>query len=111
MQASEVMRPFYDFSAWPMANSQAQADLTIGTSNEITQMHRNSKELISDLLSGLVVEATGQLIFAETSNPSGPVQWLNHDIVARRLNASHPRSTSPAPSSAQGVESPHLEIA
>ncbi len=111
MQASEVMRPFYDFSAWPMANSQAQADLTIGTSNEITQMHRNSKELISDLLSGLVVEATGQLIFAETSNPSGPVQWLNHDIVARRLNASHPQSTSPAPSSAQGVESPHLEIA
>lgn len=111
MQASEVMRPFYDFSAWPMANSQAQADLTIGTSNEITQMHRNSKELISDLLSGLVVEATGQLIFAETSNPSGPVQWLNHYIVARRLNASHPRSTSPAPSSAQGVESPHLEIA
>lgn len=111
MQASEVMRPFYDFLAWPMANSQAQADLTIGTSNEITQMHRNSKELISDLLSGLVVEATGQLIFAETSNPSGPVQWLNHDIVARRLNASHPQSTSPAPLSAKGVESPHLEIA
>ncbi|WP_426130657.1 enoyl ACP reductase FabMG family protein [Pararhizobium sp. PWRC1-1] len=111
MQASEVMRPFYDFSAWPMANSQAQADLTIGTSNEITQMHRNSKEMISDLLSGLVVEATGQLIFGETSNPSGPVQWLNHDIVARRLNASHPQSKSPAPLSAQEVETSHLEMA
>ena len=92
MQASAVMKPFYDFSAWPMANSQAQADLTIGTSNEISQMHRDSKALISDLLSGLVVEATGQLIFGESSEPAGPVQWLNHDIVAKRLNATHAQS-------------------
>jgi hypothetical protein len=111
MQASEVMRPFYDFSAWPMANSQAQADLTIGTSNEITQMHRNSKVMISDLLSGLVVKATGQLIFGESSEPSGPVLWLNHDIVARRLNASHSRWKSPEPLIAQGMEFSHLEVA
>jgi hypothetical protein len=89
LQASEVMIPFYDFLAWPMPNSQAQSDLTIGTSQEITQMHRDGKVLISDHLSALVVEATGQLIFGESSSPSGPVQWLNHDIVARRLNASH----------------------
>jgi hypothetical protein len=111
MQASEVMRPFYDFSAWPMANSQAQADLTIGTSNEITQMHRNSKVMISDLLSGLVVKATGQLIFGESSEPSGPVLWLNHDIVARRLNASHPPSKSPAPAIVQGMEFSAPEMA
>lgn len=87
MQASDVMRPFYDFTAWPMPNSQDQADLTIGTSNEITQMHRDNKSMISDLLSSLVVEATGQLIFGNSSKPAGPVQWLNHDIVARQLNA------------------------
>ncbi|WP_454702870.1 enoyl ACP reductase FabMG family protein [Agrobacterium burrii] len=111
MQASEVMRPFYDFSAWPMANSQAQADLTIGTSNEITQMHRDRKLMISDLLSGLVVKATGQLIFGESSEPSGPVLWLNHDIVARRLNASHLQSKSPVPLIAQGMESSDVEVA
>lgn len=111
MQASEVMRPFYDFSAWPMANSQAQADLTIGTSNEISQMHRDSKVMISDLLSSLVVTATGQLIFGESSEPSGPVLWLNHDIVARRLNASHPHSKSSAPLIAPGVEPAQPEMA
>lgn len=94
MQANPVMRPFYDFSAWPMANSQEQADLTIGTSNEITQMHRDAKVMISDLLSALVVQATGQLIFGESSKPSGPVLWLNHDIVARRLNAVHNSTSS-----------------
>ncbi|MDI7863500.1 hypothetical protein MRS76_16210 [Rhizobiaceae bacterium n13] len=111
MQANEVMRPFYDFSAWPMANSQAQSDLTIGTSNEITQMHRDSKLMISDLLSALVVEATGQLIFGASSEPSGPIQWLNHDIVARRLNASHLQWKSPSPLIAQGAKNSHIEMA
>ncbi|PYE42894.1 hypothetical protein DFI02_10580 [Rhizobium sp. PP-F2F-G20b] len=89
LQASAVMVPFYDFNAWPMPNSQAQADLTIGTSNDITAMHRDGKALISDLLSTLVVEATGRLIFAATSAPSGPVRWIHHDLVARCLNAAH----------------------
>jgi len=86
MQTSDVMRPFYDFSSWPMPNSQGQSDITIGTSNEITSMHKDGKVLISDHLSRLVVEATGQLIFRSSSAPSGPVLWLNHDIVARTLN-------------------------
>ncbi|KQQ55245.1 hypothetical protein ASF69_19250 [Rhizobium sp. Leaf311] len=89
LQASDVMVPFYDFSAWPMPNSQAQADLTIGTSNEITAMHRDNKTMISDHLSALVVEATGRLIFGASSNPQAPVQWLNHDVVARCLNSAH----------------------
>lgn len=111
MQANEVMRPFYDFSAWPMANSQAQSDLTIGTSNEITQMHRDSKVMISDHLSALVVEATGQLIFGASSEPSGPVQWLNHDIVARRLNASHLQWEPSGPSNAQEAKDTQVEMA
>lgn len=86
-QLSKVMEPFYDFSAWPMPNSPSQSDLTIGTSVEIGQMHRDQKMLISDLLSSLVVEATGKLIFGETSAPAGPVLWLNHDIVAQQINA------------------------
>ena len=111
MQASEVMHPFYDFSAWPMPNSQAQADLTIGTSNEITRMHRDGKAMISDLLSGLVVKATGQLIFGESSDPSGPVLWLNHDIVARRLNVSHAHSESSKPVTADGSDTSFLAVA
>lgn len=90
--AHDVMQPFLDFSAWPMPNSLAQADLTIGTSNDITAMHGDAKALISDRLSQIVVESTGRLIFAESAAPSGPVLWLNHDIVARELNAFHGRN-------------------
>lgn len=86
-QVSAVMEPFYDFNKWPMPNSQGQSDITIGTSTEIAQMHKDAKALISDYLSVLVVEATGALIFGEMANPSAPVLWLNHDVVARQINS------------------------
>ncbi|TAH46448.1 MAG: hypothetical protein EYC67_08830, partial [Betaproteobacteria bacterium] len=88
-QGSEVMQTFRDFAAWPMPNSAAQADLQIATSDAIVGMHRERGALITDLLSGLVVEATGALMFHESSAPAGPVLWLNHDIVARQLNQRH----------------------
>ena len=86
---SAVMQAYRDFAAWPMPNSPAQADLQIATSEEIVQLHKDRGALITDLLSGLVVEATGALIFRESAAPAGPVLWLNHDIVARQLNALH----------------------
>jgi hypothetical protein len=89
-QTSEVMLPFRNFDAWPMPNSQAQADLTIGTSDEVQKMHKDSKGLITDVLSALVIEATGPLMFGESSQPTAPVLWLNHDIIARQLNLLHP---------------------
>ena len=87
--ASEVMRGFRDFAAWPMPNSPALAELMIGTSDEIVRMHKDSKALVTDLLSSLVLEATGPLMFNASSQPLGPVLWLNHDIIARQLNQLH----------------------
>jgi hypothetical protein len=88
-QTSEVMLPFRNFAAWPMPNSQSQADFTIGTSDEVQKLHKDSKVLITDLLSALVIDATGPLMFRESSAPSAPVLWLNHDIIARQLNLLH----------------------
>ena len=86
-QSHPAMQPYYDFEAWPLPNSAEQAEQTVGTSAEVVKMHENPKAMVSDLLSQHVVSATGKLIFAEASNPSAPVLWLNHDIVARRLIA------------------------
>ena len=87
--ASSVMKRFRNFEAWPMDNSAELADLMIGTSDEITQMHKDRKALVTDILSALVLEGTGPLMFRETSNPAGPVLWLNHDIIAKQLNLMH----------------------
>ncbi len=87
--ATGVMQSFRDFSAWPMDNSAELADLMIGTSEEITQMHKDRKVLVTDILSALVLEGTGPLIFIEASHPLAPVLWLNHDIIAKQLNRIH----------------------
>jgi hypothetical protein len=83
------MQGFRDFAAWPMPNSLALADLMIPTSNAIVKMHKDRNALITDLLSRLVIEASGPLIFLDSSDPAGPVLWLNHDIIARQLNHLH----------------------
>jgi hypothetical protein len=87
--ASSVMKGFRNFAAWPMANSVELADVMIGTSDEITKMHKSRDALVTDVLSSLVLEGTGPLMFHESSNPAGPVLWLNHDIIAKQLNRMH----------------------
>jgi hypothetical protein len=86
---SSVMRGFRNFAAWPMPNSAELADVMIGTSEEITKMHKSRDALVTDILSALVLEGTGPLMFHETSNPAGPVLWLNHDVIAKQLNQIH----------------------
>jgi hypothetical protein len=86
---SATMKTFRNFEAWPMDNNAELADLMISTSDDITQMHIDRKSLITDLLSALVLEGTGPLMFHEASRPAAPVLWLNHDIIAKQLALIH----------------------
>lgn len=81
---------FRNFEAWPMDNTPELADVMIGTSEDITKLHKDRKELITDHLSSLVLEGAGPLMFHGAAEKIGPVLWLNHDIIARQLNALHP---------------------
>ena len=72
-----------------MDNTPELADVMIGTSDDITKLHKDRKELITDHLSSLVLEGTGPLMFHAMSEPLAPVVWLNHDIIARQLNSVH----------------------
>jgi hypothetical protein len=82
-----AVRHFRNFEAWPMDNTAELAELMVGTSEEITDLHKDRKALISDRLSALVLEGTGPIMFRETSAPGAPVLWLNHDVVAKQLVA------------------------
>lgn len=86
---SDVMARFRDFAAWPMANSEELAEMMIGTSEEITKMHQSRDALVTGVLSSMVLEGTGPLMFHESSNPAAPVLWLNHDLIAKQLNLLH----------------------
>jgi hypothetical protein len=80
---------FRNFGAWPMDNTPELAEVMIGTSEEITALHKDRKALITDHLSALVLEGAGPLMFHGACEKIDPVLWLNHDIIARQLNALH----------------------
>lgn len=80
-----AVRHFRNFEAWPMDNTAESAELMVGTSEEITDLHEDRRALISDRLSTLVLEGTGPIMFREASAPDAPVLWLNHDLVAKQL--------------------------
>ena len=86
---NDVIAAFRNFEAWPMDNNEQLAEVMVGTSVEITSLHKDKKALITEHLSGLVLEGSGPLMFHEMSDPSAPVLWLNHDIIAQQLNLMH----------------------
>lgn len=85
-----VSASFRNVDAWPMDNTPALAEVMIGTSDEMTKLHKDRKALITDHLSALVLEGAGPLMFHGAAEKIAPVVWLNHDIIARQLNALHP---------------------
>jgi hypothetical protein len=87
--ADPAIARYRNFAAWPMDNSAELAEVMVGTSEEIVELHKDRKALISDHLSALVLEGTGPLMFHEAAAPHGPVLWLNHDIIARQLARLH----------------------
>ena len=87
--AHSTIAAFRNFEAWPMDNNAELAEVMVGTSEEITSLHKDRKALITDHLSALVLEGTGPLIFHEASAPHGPVLWLSHDVIAKQLVKMH----------------------
>jgi hypothetical protein len=87
--ANGTITQFRNYEAWPLDNTEELAEVMVGTSEEITALHKDRKALVTDHLSALVLEGTGPLMFREMSAPSAPVLWLNHDIIARQLNLMH----------------------
>ena len=78
------MQEKFSFENWPTENSPVFSEKIISTSEKITSLHRDRKDLISDHLSSLVVEfSTGSLIFQYASSPKEAVIWLGHDILVQ----------------------------
>ena len=42
-----------------------------------------------------MLEGAGPLMFHGTAEKIAPVLWLNHDIIAKQLNALHPEAGTP----------------
>lgn len=76
---------FSQFDKWPQHNAQEQMEYMLDSSEHLIQMHKDPKQLMTLPLSEEVFKSTGRLMFHESWNLQAPVQWLNHDIVAKQM--------------------------
>ncbi len=82
-----LMVEYRDFAGWPQHNGKEQMAFMLERSQELMAMSADQKRVVCAELSRLVFQGVGRLMFDDSWAPQGPVLWLNHDIIARRLVA------------------------
>lgn len=76
------------FEKWPQHTSREQLETMLKVSEDLQALHKDSKQLITAILSEAVFEACGRLMLHDSWSASHPVEWINHDGVARTLATS-----------------------
>jgi hypothetical protein len=82
---SPARAAFRDRSAWPQHTTREQLEEMLAASADLLAMSADAKNPVVAELSRHVFRAVGRLMYDESWNPSAPVGWLNHDVVAKRL--------------------------
>jgi hypothetical protein len=78
------LQPFRALEAWPQHSSRAEMELMLAASEEVLAMSADAKNAVAAELSRVVFGAVGRLMLHEAWEPTSPVRWLNHDVIARR---------------------------
>lgn len=76
------------FPEWPQHTTATQLETMLKASDELVALHKDSKQLITAVLSEAVFEACGQLMLHDSWTAAEPVRWIGHDAIVRTLGAS-----------------------
>lgn len=84
--SSPALAGMRDPAGWPQPSTAEQMEVMLAASAELFAMSADVRSPIVAELSRSVFDAVGQLMFDSSWQPPGPVQWLNHDVVAERIS-------------------------
>lgn len=82
-QSDIIQNKWSDYAGWPQHNGPEQMARMQEASKTILEMHKSDRELLTATLSEVVFKACGRAMITEGANPSGPVSWIGHDLVAK----------------------------
>jgi hypothetical protein len=88
--SSPVVAPFRAFGDWPQHTTPEQVEAMIAASDALLELSADPKNPVPAELSRAVIPAVGRLMFDESWEPTAPVLWLGHDVVARSLSIPSP---------------------
>jgi hypothetical protein len=82
---AEVIRSNCIFEKWPQHNNDAQMGKMLSASSDLVNMHKDTKELVTFVLSEVVFATCGKVMLSDIIRPEAPVSWINHDIIAKTV--------------------------
>ncbi len=71
------------FKKWPQHNSPERMEQMLTLSKTLFALHKDGEESITPFLSEQVFASSGRLIFQEMTQPTRPLCYTGHDIIAR----------------------------
>lgn len=81
-----AIKPHSTFdSSWPHHSSKEQMDFMLGISDQILEMHKSDKALMTQVLSELIIKACGKVMLHYSRDPKEPVLWLGHDVLIKAI--------------------------
>lgn len=75
------------FNLWPQHTSQRQLETMLDRSNVFVEAHKDTKQLITYILSEVVFSACGKVMINDSAQPEAAVSWINHDVIAKIFSA------------------------
>jgi hypothetical protein len=84
--SSPHIKPHNTFdSSWPHHSSKEQMDFMLAISDQILEMHKSDKALMTQVLSEFIIKACGKVMLHYSYDPKEAVMWLGHDILIKAL--------------------------
>ncbi|MNJ94684.1 hypothetical protein D3C87_123860 [compost metagenome] len=74
---------FSKYDLWPQNSSKEQMEYMLQSSEHLYNMHKDTKNLITAVLSEVVFKSCGYVMLHDSWKPAKPVAWIGHDLVAR----------------------------
>jgi hypothetical protein len=69
------------FAGWPKHSTKEQLELTLNTSDQIIELHKDEKVLMTGSLSEIIFRSCGYIMLHDGFAPKNPVAWIGHDAV------------------------------
>ncbi len=85
--AAPLLGPFRRFETWPQHTTREQMEAMLAASDDTAAMSADPKSPVAAELSPFVFQAVGRLMLDASWEPTAPVLWLGHDVVAKALLA------------------------
>lgn len=83
--SSDVIQQWTQFEKWPQHNGPDQMQIIKQASADLFKLQKDTKNPVTGLLSEIIFQSVGKIMFHESFAPRMPVWWVGHQAIAKQV--------------------------